>query len=85
VLLSIVGVAALVLVVIVIALGIVFYRRPVYYATAHIEIVSKTRPGGAHPVDRVFGLIEPASPEESLALLDEMRGPRPGGPRASRN
>jgi AbrB family looped-hinge helix DNA binding protein len=39
---------------------------------------------GAHPVDRVFGLIKPARPTESLALLDQMRGPRPGGRRARR-
>jgi hypothetical protein len=69
VLLSILGVAALVLVLIVIVVGIIFFRRPVYYATAHIEIISKKGPLGAHPV-------------ESLALLDQMRGPRPGGPRA---
>jgi hypothetical protein len=63
VLLSILGVAALVLVLIVIVMGII--------ATAHIEIISKKGPVGAHPV-------------ESLALLDQMRGPRPGGPRARR-
>jgi AbrB family looped-hinge helix DNA binding protein len=39
---------------------------------------------GAHPVDRVFGLIKPAHPTDSLALLDHMRGPRPGGRRARR-
>lgn len=39
---------------------------------------------GAHPVDRVFGIIRPAHPTDSLALLDQMRGPRPGGRRARR-
>jgi AbrB family looped-hinge helix DNA binding protein len=39
--------------------------------------------GRDHPVDKVFGLIRPARPRDSLALLDEMRGRRPG-PRRSR-
>jgi len=39
---------------------------------------------GAHPVDRVFGLIKATRPTESLTLLDQMRGPRPGGRRARR-
>jgi AbrB family looped-hinge helix DNA binding protein len=51
------------------------------------------RPGGVllvkgggteHPVDRVFGVIKPAQPVDSLELLDRMRGPRPGGRRARR-
>src|SRR6266487_3010346 len=29
---------------------------------------------GAHPVDRVFGLIRPTHPTDSLTLLDQMRG-----------
>jgi AbrB family looped-hinge helix DNA binding protein len=37
---------------------------------------------GHHPVDKVFGLLKPARPVDALALLDAMRGPRPGGPRA---
>lgn len=36
---------------------------------------------GEHPVDKVFGILKPRRPVDSLALLDEMRGPRPGGPR----
>ena len=39
--------------------------------------------GRDHPVDKVFGVIRPARPKDSLALLGEMRGPRPG-PRRSR-
>jgi len=39
---------------------------------------------GAHPVDRVFGLLKPRRAKDSLSLLDEMRGPRPGGRRARR-
>ena len=39
---------------------------------------------GAHPVDRLFGLIKPTHATDSLALLDQMRGPRPGGRRARR-
>jgi len=40
--------------------------------------------GGAaeHPVDAVFGVLGKARPVDALALLDQMRGPRPGGPRA---
>jgi AbrB family looped-hinge helix DNA binding protein len=37
---------------------------------------------GEHPVDKVFGLLKPERPVDALALLDAMRGPRPGGPRA---
>jgi antitoxin PrlF len=37
-----------------------------------------------HPVDKVFGVIKPARPVDSLVVLDEMRGPRPGGRRARR-
>jgi AbrB family looped-hinge helix DNA binding protein len=37
---------------------------------------------GPHPVDRAFGLIASAAAADSLALLDRMRGPRPGGSRA---
>jgi hypothetical protein len=36
------------------------------------------------PVDRVFGVIKPVEPVDSLELLDRMRGPRPGGRRARR-
>jgi AbrB family looped-hinge helix DNA binding protein len=39
--------------------------------------------GGDHPVDKVFGVLRPARPRDSLALVSEMRGPRPG-PRRSR-
>lgn len=31
---------------------------------------------GEHPVDRVFGMLKLRKPTD--ALLDEMRGPRPG-------
>ncbi len=31
---------------------------------------------GEHPVDRVFGILKLRKPTD--ALLDEMRGPRPG-------
>lgn len=37
---------------------------------------------GEHPVDKVFGVLKRSRPVDALALLDEMRGPRPGGPRA---
>jgi antitoxin PrlF len=37
---------------------------------------------GEHPVDQVFGVLGPRKPVDALALLDKMRGPRPGGPRA---
>ena len=37
---------------------------------------------GEHPVDKVFGVLKTRKPVDSLALLDQMRGPRPGGPRA---
>jgi AbrB family looped-hinge helix DNA binding protein len=33
---------------------------------------------GQHPVDRVFGSLRLEKPVD--ILLDEMRGPRPGGP-----
>jgi len=36
---------------------------------------------GEHPVDKVFGILKPRERADSLCLLDEMRGPRPGGPR----
>jgi antitoxin PrlF len=39
---------------------------------------------GAHPVDKVFGLLKGARTVDALATLDELRGPRPGGPRARR-
>jgi antitoxin PrlF len=39
--------------------------------------------GRDHPVDKVFGVISPSRTQDSLALLDEMRGSRPG-PRRSR-
>ena len=39
---------------------------------------------GEHPVDRVFGVIKPRRPVDSLVLLEEMRGPRPGGRRTRR-
>ena len=34
---------------------------------------------GEHPVDKVFGILKPRERADSLRLLDEMRGPRPGG------
>jgi AbrB family looped-hinge helix DNA binding protein len=37
---------------------------------------------GKHPVDKVFGLLRSARSTDALALLDAMRGPRSGGPRA---
>jgi AbrB family looped-hinge helix DNA binding protein len=37
---------------------------------------------GQHPVEKVFGILKPRQAVDSLALLDEMRGPRPGGARA---
>jgi len=49
VLLSILGVAAVVLVLIAMIVGIILLRRPVYYATAHIEITSKKGPGPRAP------------------------------------
>jgi AbrB family looped-hinge helix DNA binding protein len=39
---------------------------------------------GEHPVDKVFGLIKPRRAVDALVLLDQMRGPRPGGRRARR-
>lgn len=39
---------------------------------------------GTHPVDKVFGMLKSARPADSLATLDQMRGPRPGGRRARR-
>jgi AbrB family looped-hinge helix DNA binding protein len=39
---------------------------------------------GEHVVDKVFGIIKPRRPVDSLVLLDQMRGPRPGGRRARR-
>lgn len=39
---------------------------------------------GVHPVDLVFGSLDATDKRDSLALLDEMRGPRPGGRRARR-
>lgn len=38
---------------------------------------------GTHPVDQIFGLLRPRQAKGALALLDEMRGPRPGGLRAT--
>jgi len=40
---------------------------------------------GEHPVDKVFGVLRGRRPVDSLKLMDEMRGPRPGGPRARRS
>ena len=37
---------------------------------------------GEHPVHKVFGILKPRLAIDSLTLLDEMRGPRPGGARA---
>ena len=37
---------------------------------------------GTHPVDRVFGRLKLPKPVD--ALIDEMRGPRPGNPRDGR-
>jgi AbrB family looped-hinge helix DNA binding protein len=39
---------------------------------------------GEHPVDRVFGVIKPRRPVDSLLLIGRMRGPRPGGRRSRR-
>jgi AbrB family looped-hinge helix DNA binding protein len=39
---------------------------------------------GEHPVDRVFGVIKPRRPVDSLLLIGQMRGPRPGGRRSRR-
>lgn len=39
---------------------------------------------GEHPVDRVFGTLQGGRAVDALAVLDRMRGPRPGGPRAKR-
>lgn len=39
---------------------------------------------GTHPIDKVFGILKSGRRVDALALLDEMRGPRPGGPRARR-
>ena len=39
---------------------------------------------GDHAVDKVFGIIKPRRAVDSLALLDQMRGPRPGGRRSRR-
>jgi antitoxin PrlF len=40
---------------------------------------------GEHPVDKVFGVLKVRRPVDPLKLTDEMRGPRPGGPRARRS
>jgi antitoxin PrlF len=47
-------------------------------------VLLKKGTGGRHPVDQVFGLIRSPRPSDSLALLDEARGPRPGGRRSRR-
>ena len=47
-------------------------------------VLLKKGSGRDHPVDKVFGVIRPSRPKDSLALLDQMRGPRPGPPRRSR-
>lgn len=39
---------------------------------------------GVHPVDRVYGSLDAGKKADALAMLDEMRGPRPGGRRARR-
>lgn len=39
---------------------------------------------GAHPIDRLFGILRTGKRVDSLALLDALRGRRPGGPRARR-
>jgi len=54
-------------------------------------VVFEVREGGAwmhkggsaeHPLDLAYGLLKDSGVKDSLALLDEMRGQRPGGPRA---
>ena len=53
-LLTFLGVAALVLAVIVVVVAIVLFRRPVYHASAHIEVISDDKgntddaPAGPH-------------------------------------
>jgi AbrB family looped-hinge helix DNA binding protein len=37
---------------------------------------------GEHPVDKVFGVLGLRRPIDSLRLVDNVRGPRPGGPRS---
>ncbi len=39
---------------------------------------------GVHPVDRVYGSLHLGRTVDALELVDEMRGPRPGGRRAGR-
>lgn len=47
-------------------------------------VILRKGAAGEHVVDKVFGIIKPRRPVDSLALLDHMRGPRPGGRRARR-
>jgi len=47
-------------------------------------VLLKKGAGAEHPVDQVFGILERRRGVDSLALLDAMRGPRPGGRRRRR-
>jgi antitoxin PrlF len=47
-------------------------------------VLLKKGSGQEHPVQKVFGVIKPTRAIDSLALLDLMRGPRPGGRRKRR-
>jgi AbrB family looped-hinge helix DNA binding protein len=39
---------------------------------------------GPHPVDQAYGTLARKRGTDVMAMLDEMRGPRPGGPRSKR-
>lgn len=45
-------------------------------------VLLKKGSGQEHPVQKVYGVIKPLQAVDALALLDQMRGPRPGGRRA---
>jgi antitoxin PrlF len=60
--------------------GLVPGTRVRFTATAQGVLLRKGA-GAQHPVDSVFGLLGDQSGKDSLELLDEQRGPRPGGRR----
>lgn len=64
------------------ALGL-YTGTPVVFEVREGGVWLRKGSAGEHPVDRAYGLLAEARGQDALAVLDVMRGPRPGGPRAS--
>ncbi|HUE97244.1 MAG TPA: AbrB/MazE/SpoVT family DNA-binding domain-containing protein [Longimicrobiaceae bacterium] len=58
------------------ALGLAPGSRVTFELTEDAALLRKRSPS-VHPVDRIFGILDPGPPVDER--IDEMRGPRPGG------